>query len=127
MSASRYLTSARPMHPADLEWLLPMAARYGEAPAMLSALRTLILGWVVPGKALVCLYREPDGIRAAGLTDPTGIRACVALGRALLAFGKKHGIYPVYAKADAGDRWQLRFFQQLGFVPDGDRLWLREG
>ncbi len=124
---SRHLDGMRYLTVEDLEWLTPMADRYGEAPAMLAALQTLILGWVIPGKALVCLYNEPDGIRAAGLTDPTGIRACVALGRALLAYWKDHGSHPVYAKVDAGDTWQPRFFRQLGFVPDGDRLWLREG
>ena len=112
----------RAFETSDLQWLKPIAEKYGEWDAVLTILTssTLISAWVIEPKAITAVYRDEHGHVGVGLCDKEGIKELFKLGRKMTRATTDAG-RDVHSHVDK-DSWQYRFFLKLGYVetwPDG--------
>ena len=116
---SRRAERIRPYQPSDLEWIMPIAEKYGERDEVAAALGgTYIMANVIPPWALAAVWEDEHGAVAAFLADRVGIRELVTLAREVAAWAKRESV-PVRCHAD--HEWGVRIAKGLGLVEHPDQ------
>ena len=108
----------RPYLTADLEWIEPIAKRYGEWSSLLKALTFGLVGIVEEPYAMAALYQDMHGVALAGLAEEDGIKPLIRLVITLKNQAAEKGI-ALHGHWKPGS-WQERLAVKHGFSIGGE-------
>ena len=101
---------------ADLEWIKPLAEKFGEWEDAQKILSNPYEDcWVSEPLALGCVYQDACGYVMVGLADREGVKAMLQLGKEYLKVAKEKGL--TLHTHVAPSSWQYEFFRRLDFTP----------
>ena len=106
----------------DLLWLEKFVKEQGEWENLLRALSLGVSAWVIEGEAIGVVWLDQHGYVIGGLTNLPHIKSAVAIAKSLVDAAIKMGVN--LHTHDKEGTLGRKLFYRLGFIQDGDALWL---